>query len=201
MEAEEARQIQHTMKLAQALILRADFQTRRNQLSSRIAAMALVQEGEQPAEDPQTLIEEYERVARDLLFLVVSINRTNGETLVGEQTLATTLVQRDSLAKRHKMYAALADAATARGARYSRSEIKQVATVDVAATRAIMDGLAKTYREIDMNIQQLNWNADLVIEPGAASAEALRRLESTSIAGLGRQSSGGFDPLSDEYAI
>lgn len=189
------------MKLAQALILRADFQTRRNQLSNRITAMALVQEGEKPAEDPQALIEEYERVARDLLFLIVSINRTNSATPVAQgQSLAATLAERDELAKRHKMYAALADAATARGSRYSRTEIKQVATVNVAQTRATMDSLAKTYREMDMSIQQLNWNTDLLVEPGDASAQALERLESSAIAGLGRGGSGS-DALSDEYAI
>ena len=51
------------MKLAEALILRADSNRRVEQLKQRLLRNAKVQEGNQPAEDPQELIVELERVA------------------------------------------------------------------------------------------------------------------------------------------
>ncbi len=51
------------MKLAEALILRADSQKRLAQLRDRLGRNALVQEGESPAEPPAGLLAEYEQVA------------------------------------------------------------------------------------------------------------------------------------------
>jgi ABC-type hemin transport system substrate-binding protein len=46
------------MKLAEALILRADTQKRIEQLKQRLNANARVQQGEKPAEDPKKLMTE-----------------------------------------------------------------------------------------------------------------------------------------------
>ena len=68
------------MKLAEALILRADCQKRIAQLKSRLLTNAKVQEGDAPAETPQELIAELERVSAELLDLIKRINRTNSAT-------------------------------------------------------------------------------------------------------------------------
>ena len=57
------------MKLAEALLLRADSQKRIAQLKSRLLTNAKVQEGDAPAETPQQLIAELERVSTELLDL------------------------------------------------------------------------------------------------------------------------------------
>ena len=44
------------MKLAEALQERADLRTKIDELRSRLTNNALVQEGEEPAEDPQELL-------------------------------------------------------------------------------------------------------------------------------------------------
>jgi hypothetical protein len=49
------------MKLAEALLLRADCQKRIEQLKSRLLGSARVQEGEQPPEDPEKLRPRSER--------------------------------------------------------------------------------------------------------------------------------------------
>ena len=54
------------MKLAEALILRADYQKRLEQLKQRLVRNAKVQEGDSPAENPPTLIEELERTTAEL---------------------------------------------------------------------------------------------------------------------------------------
>jgi hypothetical protein len=46
------------MKLAEALILRADLQKRIEQLKQRILNNVMVQEGDEPAEDPSQLLRE-----------------------------------------------------------------------------------------------------------------------------------------------
>ena len=45
--------------------------------------------------------------------------------------------------------------------RYSRSEIRKVATVDVSALRRQMDTLAQQRRELDTAIQATNWATEL----------------------------------------
>lgn len=50
------------MKLAEALIARADNQKRIAHLRDRLAASAKVQDGDDPPENPQALLEELERI-------------------------------------------------------------------------------------------------------------------------------------------
>src|SRR5207248_744461 len=87
------------MKLAEALILRADCQKRIAQLKSRLLVNAKVQEGDAPAETPQQLIAELERVSTELLDLIKCINRTNSATaFAGRGTISDALAERDVLA-------------------------------------------------------------------------------------------------------
>lgn len=46
--------------------------------------------------------------------------------------------------------------------RYSRSEIKNVPTIDVKALRKQLDEMSQQYRLLDMEIQTLNFKYDLV---------------------------------------
>ncbi|WP_323746837.1 DIP1984 family protein [Corynebacterium sp. Marseille-P8863] len=61
-----------------------------------------------------------------------------------------------------RFYSAVADAASARAARYSASEVRYVSTVDVGQLHAMADKTAKEYRELDTKIQQLNWSTELL---------------------------------------
>ena len=150
------------MKLAEALILRADHQKRVEQLKQRLVRNAKVQEGDKPAEDPRGLIEELERVAGELTTLIQRINRTNmAATLADGTTLSDALARRDVLRTRHAVYRALAEAATTEHARYSRSEVKFRSTVDVAQVQRRADDLAREHRELDAAIQATNWSTDL----------------------------------------
>ncbi|MDV3351896.1 DIP1984 family protein [Leptothoe sp. LEGE 181152] len=66
------------MKLAEALMQRADCQKRIAQLRQRLTRSAKVQEGEQPPENPQELLSEVDTVITELTRLVQRINQTNG---------------------------------------------------------------------------------------------------------------------------
>ena len=150
------------MKLAEALILRADCQKRFEQLKARIIRGAKVQEGDQPAENPVELLAELEHVSNELADLIKRINRTNSTTPYQEgKTISDALAERDVLALRRRLYSDLAEAAAVTQDRYTRTELKYVRTVDVVEVQKKADDLAKAYREMDARIQELNWQTEL----------------------------------------
>ena len=150
------------MKLAEALILRADCKKRLEQLKARTIRNAKVQEGDRPAEEPEALLAEVERVARELADLIKRINRTNSATAFADgQSLSDALAERDVVALRHRLYRELAEAASISQDRYSRSEVKYVSAVSVADAQKQADDLAREYRSLDARIQELNWQAEL----------------------------------------
>ena len=151
------------MKLAEALILRADCQKRFAQLQSRLVGNAKIQEGDEPAENPTELLKELEGIAVELVDLIKRINKTNSATVVATgKTVSDVLAERDVLAMRRAAYSNLAlNAAVAHG-RLTRSEIKYVSTIKVVEIQKHADELAKEYRELDARIQELNWQTDLI---------------------------------------
>ncbi|HEU4509678.1 MAG TPA: DIP1984 family protein [Pyrinomonadaceae bacterium] len=151
------------MKLAEALILRADCQKRVAQLKSRLLANAKVQEGDAPAETPRELIAELGRVSAELLDLIKRINRTNSATVYAEnKTISDALAERDVLGLQRAVYVEMAQTASITHDRYSRSEVKYVSTINVAEIQKRADELAKNYRDLDTRVQELNWKTELM---------------------------------------
>lgn len=150
------------MKLAEALAERSDCQNRIEDLKKRLIRSARIQEGEKPAEDAAELLAEVDRTFNRLLDLVRSINRTNATTAFNShQTIADAIAERDTVGKRRELLAGVAEAASTRQDRYSKSEIKFVPAVPVAQLRKEIDALSKRFREIDTKIQESNWKTDL----------------------------------------
>ncbi|MEO1093684.1 MAG: DIP1984 family protein [Cyanobacteria bacterium J06638_28] len=150
------------MKLAEALILRADAQKHIAQLRQRLMRSARVQEGEQPPEEPQALLAELETTTNTLVQLIQQINRTNAVTRFQAGMLSDALAERDSLQLKRSAYDGLINAATVRQDRYMRSELRLVSTVNVAELQRQIDQLSRQYRELDAQIQALNWATDLI---------------------------------------
>src|SRR5260370_9020107 len=151
------------MKLAEALILRADCQKRIAQLKSRLLTNAKVQEGDAPAETPQDLIAELERASGELLDLIKRINKTNSATgFVRGGSISEALADRDVLALQRSAYAALAHTGAITQGRITRSEVKYVSTINVAEIRKRADEWAKNYLDLDARVQDLNWHTELV---------------------------------------
>lgn len=150
------------MKLAEALMERAELQKKVAQLKERLSTNARVQEGEEPAEDPEQLLKALDASITALEEMIIRINRTNSATRVdAENTFADLLARRDVLKQKHKAYTTLADAASEGHERYSRSEIKYVSTVNVAELRKQIDAIAKELRRVDTKIQEHNWTTEL----------------------------------------
>ncbi|OIO90110.1 MAG: hypothetical protein AUK03_13625 [Anaerolineae bacterium CG2_30_64_16] len=150
------------MKLAEALILRADYQKRIEQLKQRLLRNAKVQEGDKPAEDPAELLQEMERISGELVLLIQRINATNAATpLENGMTIAEAIAIRDVLRLKHGVYRDLAQAATITQDRYTKSEVKFKSTVSVPEIQKQADVWAREHRELDAKIQASNWNTEL----------------------------------------
>jgi hypothetical protein len=150
------------MKLAEALAERSDCQTRLDDIKKRLSRSARVQEGEQPAEDTSELLAESEKVFVRLLDLISSVNRTNARTLFdSKRTISDAIAERYITGKRRDFLATITDAASTRQDRYSKSEVKFVATVSIAQIQREVDQLSKQFRELDTKLQELNWQTEL----------------------------------------
>ena len=151
------------MKLAEALAERSDCQNRIDEMKKRLIRSARVQEGDQPAEDATELLAETDRIFARLLDLVSAINRTNSKTAFdSERTISDAIAERDAVGKRRDFLAGIAEAASTRQDRYSKSEVRFVATVSVGKLQAEVDQFAKRYRELDTRLQELNWKTELI---------------------------------------
>ncbi|MFF4879814.1 DIP1984 family protein [Micromonospora sp. NPDC000668] len=155
------------MKLGEALADRADAVRRVEQLRTRITGSARYQEGELPSEDAGALLIELDEVLDGLETLIRRINRTNATVPVGDlSTLTDALARRDVLRLRHAAITSSADAAAGGGrgqyARQLRSELKMLAALPVAELRGRADQLARELRELEVQIQRTNWEADLL---------------------------------------
>lgn len=149
------------MKLAEALQERADLNRRIQQLQQRLNNNAIVQEGEQPAEDPKELLAELERSVCELEDLISRINLTNCHTLVSGKSLTELLARRDMLTVKLGAYRNLVQSASQVARRATRTEIKLLSTVNVKELQKQVDQMAKELRLLDNSIQETNWNTEL----------------------------------------
>lgn len=145
------------MKLAEALILRADTQKRIAQLKERLLLNAKIQAGDQPAEKPESLLAELEEATCQLIALICTINRANAAAQVEGRSLADLLAERDARMAQAAILRAFLAGAAAKVDRYSQKEIALLSTVDVAAKQKEVDALARKIRNMDLKIQEKNW--------------------------------------------
>lgn len=151
------------MKLAEALIERAQLRQKNEDLIGRIQSNTVVQEGDDPAESPQALMTEYEENMTRMQQLIVQINRTNSATpFDGTATIADAIAKRDCIGAKLRNYREIYSSAFAERFRYSTKEIKFVRTIDGKELQNTIDRLSKEYRELDTRLQGLNWTVELL---------------------------------------
>lgn len=149
------------MKLAEALLERADLQKRLSQLESRLCLNARVQEGESPAEDPKALLGELAQLTCRLEELIRRINLTNAAVEDSGESLTALLARRDMLSKKAGIMQSFLSEASATASRHTRTEIAIRSTVPVAELRKELDSLSADLRTLDTRIQGINWTAEL----------------------------------------
>ena len=152
------------MKIAEALILRADIQKRIAQLKTRLNNNAKVQENEEPAENPELLLTELENLISQLNDLIVKINRTNTLSKIDGISLVELIAKKDTLSQKAGILREFIEIASQKVNLYSTTEIKVFSTVNVPEQQKKLDKLFKEIRETDTKLQQANWTIDLVEE-------------------------------------
>ncbi len=149
------------MKLAEALIERANLKNDIESLRQRMIANAKAQEGVEPSEKPSDLLKELETKLERYEYLVVHINKTNSETIFEKTTIADMIAKRDCLRMKVSVIGNLSESGRALVDRYSRTEIAIKPTFDTNAIQKKCDTLAKECRELDAKIQGYNWITEL----------------------------------------
>ena len=150
------------MKLAEALSLRKDLETRITKIKDRLENVVRIQEGDQPAEDPQELMSELDRCLSQLECLIYNINVTNMKIVADDgRSMTKLLAERDILKKRIDILRNTFNVATNSGSRY-RNEVRYVTSIEVKPLRQQLDKYSQEYRQLDMKIQELNFTNDLV---------------------------------------
>ena len=77
------------------------------------------------------------------------------------KTMTKMLAERDVLTKRIGILRSTFNRAASYGDRYSRNEVRSVATIEAKPLRRELDKFSKQYRALDMTIQRLNFTYDL----------------------------------------
>lgn len=149
------------MKLAEALQERADLSRRIEQLKSRLIDNALIQEGDEPAEDPQELLKEMNRCIKEQTKLIAAINLANASVKAGDKTLTEMLAERDMLTVQIEAYRALISSASTTWQRARNSEIRILSSVNVRELTKKADQLSKQLRQLENKIQETNWTTEI----------------------------------------
>lgn len=150
------------MKLAELLIERSEIQKRIAQLSSRLNDYAIVQEGDVPPFKPDAVLKKLDGLHVKLEEAIKKINHVNTTTeFEPGMTLADAVTRRDVMKSRRNIYHGIFTSSVVRDSRYSKKEIKFVATLDVDEIMDVTDNLAKEIRILDSKIQAKNWEVEV----------------------------------------
>lgn len=150
------------MKLAEALLLRADLKKKLLSLRERIGRNAMVQEGEAPKEKVEDLLAEATSVLQEQQTLVRRINTANESVKLSDgRLLGDVLALRETLIAQHSLLTSTIAATHKDVDRYSQREIKWVPQIHVASVQKQADDLSRKIREVNVTVQAANWQIDI----------------------------------------
>ena len=150
------------MKLAEALQERADLNRKIEELRRRLGNVVLVQEGEEPVEDPAELLNELDEAVSRLEHLMAAINRTNCRTKAKGMTLTSLIARKDALIMKLSIYHDLVYSAGQSTSRARGTEIKVKAVLKAKTLQKEADQISKEIRELDNLLQETNWKTTLI---------------------------------------
>ena len=150
------------MKLAEALQERADLNRKIDELRRRLGNAVLVQEGEEPVEDPAELLKELDLAVARLEELMAAINLTNCKTKVNGMTLTALIAKKDALMLKLSAYRDLVYTAGQNTSRARGTEIRVKALLKASDLQKAADQTAKEVRELDNLLQENNWKTKLI---------------------------------------
>ncbi len=112
------------MTLAEALQKRGAIIEDIYQLKERLERNALVQEGEEPMEDPSELKRQMDALFESLDYMIQKINLTNCSVKIEGKTITELLARRDVLKKKFTYYERIIAQASCGSTRARFTEIK-----------------------------------------------------------------------------
>nr|WP_174506263.1 DIP1984 family protein [Acinetobacter sp. Marseille-Q1620] len=146
------------MKLAEALLLRSDQQKKITSLQQRINSNVLVQEGDEPSENPNDLLKEVFSLTSDSEKLIYAIHQTNAKAILKDgRSLLELLTKRDELVERHKILTSAISNTHREPDRYSTREIKWHKVIPVPNLQKQADDISSRLRDLNILIQANNW--------------------------------------------
>lgn len=146
-------------------MMRADYQKKINQLRDRLQRSAVTTEGDDPAEDVAILWSELDQTVKQYEIVIYQINVTNSATVAEDgRTLTALLARRDAINKYlpvlEFLIAHISNAMSHH--RNMRSELRAISHVNVPDVQQSIDNLSAELRQLDNQIQALNWATDLI---------------------------------------
>ena len=151
------------MKLAEALLERAELKQKLMMLQTRLINNSKTQEGVEPNESPKDLLKELDESTERLEFLITHINKTNEMTKNTKgATISELIAKRDILTQKYRVLRLLLDNGSAVINRLTHTEIKILTTFSVTDLQKNVDKISENIRKIDTEIQGLNWTTDLL---------------------------------------
>lgn len=151
------------MKLAEALSLRKDLEKKISGLKERLENVVKVQEGDEPVESPEELMKELDNCLVQLELLIYNINMSNMKVVDEDgKSMTKLLAERDILNKRITILRSAFERASKPVDRYSCNEIRMLTKIDVKSLRRQIDKYSQQYRQLDYEIQIMNFKYDLV---------------------------------------
>ena len=149
------------MKLAEALIIKADLSQKFQSLKARLVSNILVQEGNQPSEDPEQLQSEAVVILGKIERLKAKIEIIKAIIQPDGRSLNDLLAQRDTLTLHVKLLKdALGTIHRTMGSYYA-IEIKWLPTISVTKLEKQIDELLTQLRELNLHIQELNLKLEI----------------------------------------
>lgn len=151
------------MKLAEALLERADLKSKIEMMRGRLINNAKVQEGVAPTENPNDLIVELNEKLERMEWLIVHINKTNAEGRMSTgETIAEGIAKKEVLTKKISILASFIDYGSSLASRNTHSEIRILPSADISQLQKTVDKYSKELRVLDAKIQESNWNTELL---------------------------------------
>lgn len=150
------------MRLAEALQERADLNRKIEQLRYRLENNVLVQEGEITAENPDALKRELDNAVERLYYLISHINLTNSTVKIQDMTLTEMIARKDTLMIKLRTYREAVNTGSHATYRARGTEIKIRPAIDVVAWQFEMNLMAAEVRLLDNQLQEINWQTDLI---------------------------------------
>lgn len=149
------------MKIAEALMIKNDYQQKLNSLKQRINKNVLVKEGDDPSEDPNELIKQAFRISQELQTFISNIHLTYAKTKLSDgRSFINIINQRDDFNEKYQILLQ-AIQHSEQFNHCNASEIKWKKIISVARLQKQADELGLKIRELNMKIQEANWQIEM----------------------------------------